>query len=286
MGDTLFVLYQNSGVYSGRALRKMLAGIHGGRVIGGYPKRFASILRKTTPDCVINLGTTGELGYEGKIVNPREMVRAASNKKQARAAFQEAEVPAPKLFLRGRDVTQNDLPVIGRTSYHKKGQGFWFCKTLNDVRRAVDRGATHFLEFVPRTREYRVHTFCKKKAFGKEARTADDYVSVKLAEKVWQEETKPDPNQVQKNHEFGWVFLGQQDRREEELDVVRFAAKQAIAALGLDFGAVDVMYKIRDKRPYVLEVNSTPSLANDNANTCEVYAQRILSMLGAAKPKE
>lgn len=286
MSDTLFVLYQNSGVYSGRALRKMLAGMHGGRVIGGYPNRFASILRKSTPDCVINLGTTGEIKYSGKIVNSRDMVRAASNKRAARIAFQEAEVPAPKLYLRGRDVTKADLPVIGRTSYHNKGKGFWFCRTLEHVQRAVDRGATHFLDYVPKTREYRVHTFCKRRAFGEGARTANDYVSVKLVEKVWQGKTRPDPKQIQKNHEFGWVFLGHQDRREEELDVVRYASKQAIAALGLDFGAVDVMYRISDKRPYILEVNSTPSLADDNANTCEVYAQRILSMVGAAKEKK
>jgi len=286
MNDMLFVLYQNSGVYSGRALRKMLAGLHGGKVIGGYPNRFSSILRKSTPDYVINLGTTGDIRYNGKIVNPKEMVRAASNKKQARIAFQKAEVPAPKLFLRGSDVAKADLPVIGRTSYHNKGKGFWFCKTLAEVKRAVDRGATHFLEFVPKTREYRVHSFCKKRAFGKEDRETDDYASVKLVEKVWQGKNKPDPRQIQKNHEFGWVFLGQQDRREEELDVVRFAAKQAMAALGLDFGAVDVMYKIKDKRPYVLEVNSTPSLADDTADTCEVYAKRILSMLGEKTDKK
>lgn len=286
MNDMLFVLYQNSGVYSGRALRKMLAGMHGGKVLGGYPKRFAGILRKSKPSHVINLGTTGEISFDGSIVNPKEMVRAASNKRQARIAFQEADVPSPKLFLRGSSITKADLPVVGRTSYHNKGKGFWFCKTLAEVRRAVDRGATHFLEFVPKTREYRVHTFCKKNTFGKESRETEDYVSVKLVEKVWQGKNKPDPRQVQKNHEFGWVFLGQQDRREEELDVVRYAAKQAIAALGLDFGAVDVMYKIKDKRPYVLEVNSTPSLADDTADTCEVYAKRILSMLGAKATKE
>jgi hypothetical protein len=264
----------------------MLASLYGGNVLGGYPKRFAGVLRKSTPSCVINLGTTGEISFKGKVVNPKEMVQSASNKKQARIAFQEAGVPAPKLFLRGRDVTQADLPVIGRTSYHKKGEGLWLCKTLTEIQRACCAGATHFLEFIPKAREYRVHTFCKKAAFGKEGRGIEDFVSVKLVEKVWQGDTKPDPNQIQKNHEFGWVFLGQQNRREEELDVVRYSAKQAIAALGLDFGAVDVMYKVRDKRPYVLEVNSTPSLADDTANTCEVYAQRILSMLGEKDAKK
>ena len=105
------------------------------------------------------------------------------------------------------------------------------------------------------------------------------YISIKVSEKVWQGETQPDPNEPQKNHEFGWTFLGQQNRRGEELDVVRYAAKQAIAALGMDFGAVDVMYKLRTKQPFVLEVNSTPSLSDDNANTCEVYAKRILKTL-------
>jgi hypothetical protein len=288
MSDTLFVLYQNSGVYSGRALRKMLAGMYSGQVLGGYPKRFASILRKSAPSYVINLGTTGEISFDGVVVNPRESVQAASNKRRARITFQAENVPAPKLFQRGSDVGKADLPVIGRTSYHKKGEGFWFCKTLTEVRRAVKQGATHFLEFIPNTREYRVHTFVKRKSrdLDPDKRDAKHYISVKISEKVWQGKGKPSKEEPQKNHEFGWVFLGQQDRREEELDVVRYAAKQAIGALGLDFGAVDVMYRIRDKRPYVLEVNSTPSLADDSANTCEIYAQRILRMLGAAKTKE
>jgi glutathione synthase/RimK-type ligase-like ATP-grasp enzyme len=103
---------------------------------------------------------------------------------------------------------------------------------------------------------------------------------------VWTGEGQPNSDEPQKNHEFGWTFLGAQNRREEELDVVRHAAKEAMAALGMDFGAVDVMYRIRTKRPYVLEVNSTPSLADENADTCERYAQRILRTIGVAKDKE
>ena len=77
--------------------------------------------------------------------------------------------------------------------------------------------------------------------------------------------------------------MAPKDRREEELDVVRYAAKQANAALGLDFGAVDVMSRVRAKQPYVLEVNSTPSLSDENATTCEVYANRILKTIRAPK---
>jgi len=278
----LYILYKNTGVYSGRALRKELEKLYEGPVRGGFPGRFQSLLRKgQKPELVVNLGTTEEFAYKGSTLNTQEMVRAASNKRRARIIFQEAEIPAPTLFLRARDIPKGDLPVIGRTSYHHKGRGFWFCKTARDLSRAVDAGATHFLEFIPKTREYRVHTFIKARhlEIPPKERTADHYISIKVSEKVWQGETQPDPNEPQKNHEFGWTFLGQQNRRGEELDVVRYAAKQAIAALGMDFGAVDVMYKLRTKQPFVLEVNSTPSLSDDNANTCEVYAKRILKTL-------
>ena len=279
---SLFVLYKNSGVHSGRALRKQLAELYDGKVLGGFPKRFAGICRREgEPEYVINLGTTEEYDLGSTFLNNREMVRTASNKKAARRTFEEQGIPAPKLFLRGSDVTS--FPVVGRTSYHSKGQGFWFCKNKREVARAVKAGATHFMEFVPNTREYRVHTFIKAKAMENEERNPEDYVSVKISEKVWQGDGEPDPLEPQKNHEFGWTFLGPQNRREEELDVVRNVAKQAIAALQMDFGAVDVMYRVRNKRPYVLEVNSTPSLSDDNADTCVRYANRILKTLGKLK---
>jgi len=285
----LYVLYRNSGVYSGRNLRRQLASVYDGRVIGGFPKRL-SLTRKRIgePHAIINLGVTDEFRFDGTILNPREMVRAASNKKRARQIFEEAGVPAPELFLRGKDVTKENLPVIGRTSYHSKGNGFWFCKTLREVEQAVNSGATHFLEFVPNTREYRVHTFIKSKYLEvpREERIPDHFVSIKISEKVWTGHGEPNSDEPQKNHQFGWTFLGQQNRREEELDVIRYAAKQAISALGMDFGAVDVMYRMKNKHPYVLEVNSTPSMADENSDTCERYAQRILHTLEGQKGEE
>lgn len=280
----LFVLYRGSGVYSGRALREALNGIYDGEVLGGYPSRLVKLVekKKGQPEYVVNLGTTDDLSglnMEATIINGREMVKAGSNKRAARRHFAEVEIPAPTLYLRAGEVTKKSLPVVGRTSYHRKGQGFWFCETLHQVQRAVGRGATHFMEFIPHTREYRVHTFTKARALGQEERTSDDFVSVKISEKVAGEGMVLDPKTPQKNHEFGWTFQGPQNRRDEELDVVREAAKQAIASLGMDFGAVDVMYRIRAKRPYVLEVNSTPSLADDTADTCERYAKRILKTI-------
>ncbi len=249
-------------------------------VRGGYPRRFAvAIKRGVKPTTVVNLGITAEIPYTGDILNTQDMVRAASNKKKARATFVKDKVPAPALYLTPGAVSESDLPVIGRTSYHKGGEGFWFCKTLAAVRRAAKAGATHFLEFIPDTREYRVHTFIKRKHRKPDKRKPESYVSIKISEKTWQGKGRPNPDEPQKNHGFGWVFLGPNKRRKEELDVVRYAAKQAIASLGMDFGAVDVMYRVRTKRPFVLEVNSTPSLSDEQADTCEVYAGRIVKTI-------
>lgn len=280
----MFILYNNTGIHSGRALRKMLGELHSGEVQGGYPKRFSRTVNSgEKPDVIVNLGVTEDIPYDGKILNTQDMVRAASNKRKARQIFVECKVPTPELYLKPGAVSKEDLPVIGRTSYHRKGEGFWFCKTLAAVRKDADEGATHFLEFIPNTREYRVHTFIKRRYWDSKERKPANYVSIKISEKVWQGKRTPSQNKPQKNHAFGWTFLGPQGRREEELDVVRHAAKQAIAALGMDFGAVDVMYRVRAKQPYVLEVNSTPSLSDENATTCEVYANRIMKTLRKAK---
>lgn len=282
----LFVLYKNSGVPSGRALRAALAKLTKGQVQGGYLERYASLFSgrgKTAPELVVNLGTTETIVVAPKrILNSANMVRSASHKRSARQTFNQKGVPAPRLFASGYEIPADAFPVVGRTSFHSKGKGFWFCKTQAEVKRAVAAGATHFMEFVPNTREYRVHAFIKDRSENKkpEERVAEDYASIKISEKVWTGKGQPNPDEPQKNHAFGWTFLGQQNRREEELGVVRQAAKAAIAALGMDFGAVDVMYSVRNKLPYVLEVNSTPSLADENADTCERYAKRILKLAG------
>ena len=285
----IFVLYKSSSVPSGRALRAKLTELGKTPVKGGFPILYAQHIRKHgPPSLLVNLGLTEEISEPEKILNSQEMIRAASDKRGARRVFQEKGVPIPPLFLRASDIGEGDLPVIGRTSHHTKGRGFWYCTKMPQIPKAVAGGATHFLGFVPNTREYRVHTFINRKTFSKETedRRPENYTSVKISEKVWIGQGKPNPSEPQKNHRFGWSFLGQQGRREEELNVVRQAAREAIASLGMDFGAVDVMYHTSTKMPYVLEVNSCPSLADESADTCERYARKILDLSFAIFQKE
>lgn len=103
--------------------------------------------------------------------------------------------------------------------------------------------------------EYRVHV-----AFGK----VIDYTK-KLKRRG------TNPNEYVRNHENGWVFC------REGVILPPDAAVQsikAIDALGLDFGALDVI--VKDSVAYVLEVNSAPGIEQ---TTVLKYKQAFLGEL-------
>lgn len=89
-------------------------------------------------------------------------------------------------------------------------------------------------------KEYRVHV-----AFGR---------VIDFTQKKRRNETTV--NEYIRNHENGWVFC-----REEVIipPDVAIQSIKAIDALGLDFGAMDVILG-RDGKAYVLEVNSAPGI--------------------------
>jgi hypothetical protein len=180
-----------------------------------------------------------------------------TNKRVMRELFAEHEVPMPKLYPEllhiepsFPDSLELDGVVIGRSDYHMKGYGFWKCETVGDVRKAL-RGityrngkrkqpATHFMEYIPpelAEREYRVHVFKGK--------------SIRISQKLFSEE--------------GYTTI-KPDR--EVIKHVRKAAKKAMEAVGLDFGAVDVL--ANDTDCWVLEVNSAPGLGGSMPR---LYAQ-------------
>jgi glutathione synthase/RimK-type ligase-like ATP-grasp enzyme len=66
-----------------------------------------------------------------------------------------------------------------------------------------------------------------------------------------------------RNYDNGWVFC----RQDEALpDMVQVASLMAVKALGLDFGACDILFK--DNKVYILEVNTAPGI---EGSTLEKY---------------
>lgn len=178
-------------------------------------------------------GPSINFGYqrEGEI-NPSHAIYLASSKRRALEVMAKAEVPTPTL-------NGDRFPVVARPDKHRAGKHFWLCWNREELNEAYNLGATHHLKFIEGGREFRVHV-----AFGK---------SIKLVEKIG-----GDP--VIKNHAYGSQFMYPHNFSHKKS--LRKWARKAVESLGLDFGAVDVIYK--EGKFYVLEVNSAPSLTSEN----------------------
>lgn len=114
-------------------------------------------------------------------------------------------------------------------------------------------------------REYRIHVFKGEVIL----------VQKKQRRSGWRE--NPDYSDTVRNLDGGWVFGVSTANPSNE---VRTAAINAIAACGLDFGAVDILAKGqqgRESEVYVLEVNTAPGQGGDT--TTERYVAAISAVV-------
>lgn len=74
-----------------------------------------------------------------------------------------------------------------------------------------------------------------------------------------------------RSHDNGWVFCHQNI---VEPTTLRQEAIAAMAATGLDFGAVDLIWNETRNQVYVLEINTAPGMS---PSTCETYANAIIA---------
>ena len=119
-------------------------------------------------------------------------------------------------------------------------------------------GCDFYTVYIPNTREYRIHVFQ-----GEIIRVQGKYLD------------HPDQhtNPYIKNHGQGFRF--RTPDRELNTDR-REAAINAVEALGLDFGAVDLLVG-EDRLCYVLEVNTAPACS---PLTARAYVEKFAAWLG------
>lgn len=174
----------------------------------------------------------------------------STNKRVMRELFREHGVPMPKLLNDSELLVRlyDGRKVVGRPDHHMKGRGFWLIDSIGGLAKAK-RGtrrkaaATHFMEFIDAPHEYRVHIFK-----GKSIRISEKGREYKLL------------SLRERGDGTALATLGfRMIKPTGPVKHVRRAAKIAVEALGLDFGAVDVL-ALDDGTPYVLEVNSSPGL--------------------------
>jgi len=192
-----------------------------------------------------------------KVLNEPESVKVASSKLFTFQVLSECNVAIPAWTTdksKAAEWLENDEgKVVCRKMLNgHSGRGIVISKEVNEL---VD--APLYTKYIKKTHEFRIHIFRGK---------VIDYVQKKKRSGV------PDRNPYIRSVENGWVFC-----REGIVidDRAKKIAIDAVNALNLDFGAVDVILG-HDGKMYVLEVNTAIGL---QGFTIEAYKKAFEDFL-------
>lgn len=230
----------------GSASAKTLAVALGGKVL----KKVGSAYRPRAGDVVINWGA-GDVPQFGPARVLNRDVSTAQCKLKSFQAFERGDVRAPRYWTRKGDIPEDAYPVVCRTVLRgHSGNGI----TIADNRDAlVD--APLYTEYVKKKDEYRIHFF-----------NGEPFFCQRKARRLEEE----NPNWKVRNLAGGFVFV-EVEQREVPEDVIR-VGRDAVRALGLDFGGVDIMWNEREGQAYALEANTACGLEE---RTAERYRDAI-----------
>lgn len=240
----VYITPYNMGSESARALARNLGCL---RVDGS--KR----LRRSV---VINWGRSSLplRGLVSRVINKPEAVSLAVNKIETFRALQRAGVPTVD-WTTDRSVALNwldtDMVYCRTTATGSQGKGI-ILVGQDDL--SLPHAPLYTKGF-NKTHEYRVHV-----AFGK----VIDFSKKRRRRGM-------EGSSYIKNSTNGWVYC----RDGITLpDAVASACIKAVAALGLDFGALDVLHKERDNKAAILEVNCSPGI---EGTTLQRYTEAFVA---------
>lgn len=190
------------------------------------------------------------------IINNPKAVGIASDKLLSFRKFKEAGVCTPEFTESQEEASKwlaEGFVVVARTKLRAhSGEGI----VIHDPDTAEDvTAAKLYTKYIPKSEEYRVHMYKNGAAF---------FVQRKARNKDIPDEKV---NWKVRNHGNGFIYANQDIKMQGQRDAYKECHK-AIVALGLDFGAVDIVYNLKKGKYYVLEVNTAPGLSG---STLEAY---------------
>lgn len=112
-----------------------------------------------------------------------------------------------------------------------------------------------YTKYCKNKEEYRIHVFKGE--------------VIDVQQKLKRRDFTGDRNKYIRNHDNGYIFARTNVVAPPS---VAAAGLAAVHSLGLDFGAVDIGYRIRDDKPFVFEVNTAPGV---EGTTFDIYVQKI-----------
>lgn len=226
-----------------------LANALGGRVL----RREGSTYRYRDRDTIINWGASA---CPHPCLNVPAAVECAANKLDTfnRLSY-DGGVSIPEFWTNREDIPNEAFPVVCRTILRgHSGAGIVIAATRNDL-----VAAPLYVRYVKKQQEYRVHVGINR---------AGEASIIKIQRKARRMDV-PDANvnwQV-RNLDGGFIYAILEER--DVPQTVINNARMTIHDMGLDFGAVDVIYNERERSAYVLEVNTACGI---EGSTGDAYA--------------
>ena len=236
----IFVMYSNRTKVTGRAMVQELGTLMRRSRLSGSVHGAMDYMNGNW-DLIIRWGNGGAAySPNAEIFNSGNALVKSSDKIEMLKAFRLCAVPCPNYWL-SSEFRHIHWPVIVRGRYHWSGKEFYEISNHDRLMRYADRN--HYAcSIIDVKDEYRVFVFNGK--------------VMEINKKSQEGEVSFQRNIRIRNFDNGWIF-----RRGgfEVPEGIRSAAKQALNAIGLDFGAADV-YVDRQGVAGVFEINSAPSL--------------------------
>lgn len=251
MAIRYFIVPYRTGSATVRAIRQAM-------VIKWIKLRNSAYKNKAS-DIIINWGANQALDNipnGAKVVNKFSKVAQATNKLMAFRILEEAGVRIPPFTTDKATAStylENDGVIVARTKL--RGHGGSGIYMLENIQALLGISAPLYTKYIPKKSEYRVHVVNG---------TVIDVVRKALDKERIEREGLEIDWRI-RNYSKGFLFS--RDLQEDGTEVmntvnadVTTQAINAVAALGLDFGAVDVIFNERRQQAYVLEVNTAPGI--------------------------
>lgn len=246
----VFVLYHKTTKPTGKAIALQMGAKY------GTPRILQSKHAGKTVGTVIRWGSQTDLrsivrSCHLEINSPAAMSKASDKLRSLRILQQEG-VPVPPFSESLQELDYQHKVVLGRKKHGFGGKDIQillpssspntigFYENIETTSPPSRISSEFYTEYIPNTREYRIHVF------------RDEVIRVQGKYLDYPEQHT---NSYIKNYNQGFRFRAP----DKELNASRKeAAIAAVKALGLDFGAVDLLIG-EDRKEYVLEVNTAPS---------------------------
>lgn len=194
----------------------------------------------------------------GVILNAPVFVERASNKLLTFHCFKDKDVSTVEWTVDETVASQwikEGFDVFARTVLNgTKGKGIVHCH--GDI--MVD--APLYTKYKKKKKEFRLHIFNGELIDVQEKRRRSGVEEI---------------SSMIRNLDNGWVFCHEDVTLPEDAEA---EAKKAVIALGLDFGAVDLIWNEKENKSFILEVNTAPGL---EGQTLEKYASAIKGLVNA-----